>query len=120
MNKIFQVSVVALLAFAYTAQAFYDSGKGGEIKAAAVTTTEDTNPKAIVYKLEGTAVITKAGTPEEKKLKKGDEIGAGDSVSTHDGASLSIRFDAESLNTVTIPSGSKAVFKSISPVSVYL
>ncbi len=100
--------------------AFYDSGKGGAVKAVESLTTVSADQKVVVYKLSGTAVITKSSSPKEAELKIGDEIQMGDRIFTEKGASLSISFDERRLNTVSIPSGSEAVFTSIKPVSIRL
>lgn len=76
--------------------------------------------KAIVDEIDGKAMLTKSGSPEETKIKVGDLISAGDSVYTDKGASLTISFDNEKLNTVKIPAESKAVFASLNPVEIKL
>lgn len=121
-NKIVRAGLWSLVfsLFSVPAFALYDSGKGGAVKETGSLTTMTTEQKVVVYKLSGTATIVKSGSPKEKELKIGDEIEAGDHVFTEKGASLSISFDERRLNTVSIPSGSEAVFTSLSPVSIRL
>ena len=75
---------------------------------------------AKVYELQGKALITPKGSPEEKILKVGDEIHIGDSVYTEKGASLSISFDSRKQNAVRIPAETKATFTSIEPTDIKL
>lgn len=117
--KIFLAALIFLSGYSNLAFAVYDSAKGGAVKTESLTSASSVQ-KVEVYKLEGRALITKSGTPEEKELKIGDEIEAGDRIFTEEGASISVSFDEDRLNTVTIPSGSEAVFTSLDPVSIRL
>lgn len=75
---------------------------------------------AKVYELQGKALITPKGSPEERVLKVGDEIRVGDAVYTEKGASLSISFDSRKQNAVRIPAETKATFTSIEPTDIKL
>ncbi len=87
---------------------------------ASVVDASTSDGKAIVYQLDGKAVITSKGNPEERDLKVGDEIGMGDAIYTEKGANLSISFDNRKQNAVRIPAETKATFTSIEPTDIKL
>ncbi len=76
--------------------------------------------KAKVYELQGKAMLTSKGSPEERALKVGDEIRVGDAIYTEKGASISISFDNRKQNAVRIPAETKATFTSIEPTDIKL
>lgn len=126
MKRFFQAIFIVMLfggiffprASAYDSAHKEDKEETGQSVAASVESDKD--EKAMVYEVEGEVLITKKGSPTEKKLKVDDEIEAGDSVYTKKGASISISFDDEKLNTVKIPADSEAIFTSIEPTTIEL
>lgn len=87
---------------------------------APVVDSSTSDGKASVYHLDGKAMITPKGNPQERALKVGDQIGIGDAVYTERGASLSISFDNRKQNAVRIPAETKATFTSIEPTDIKL
>lgn len=76
--------------------------------------------KGRVYQIDGTATMTRQGSPVEEKLKVGDLVKVGDTISTNEKSSVSIAFDYLKKNAVHIPAESKAVFDSIEPNDIKL
>jgi len=77
-----------------------------------------TDGKARVYEIQGSAFISKKGSPVEKKLKNGDVINAGDKIHTDAASQVSIAFDESYKNAVHIPQNSTAVIESIEPTHI--
>jgi len=77
-----------------------------------------TDGKARVYEVQGSAFILKKGSPVEKKLKKGDVINPGDTIHTETNSKVSIAFDESYKNAVHIPQNSKALIESIEPTNI--
>ena len=128
MKRFFQAVFIVMIGganFLPQASGVYDSEhkEGSAAKtdqAAEASVASDKDKKATVYDVEGKALISKKGSPAEKQLKVDDEIETGDSVYTKKGASISIAFDDEKLNTVKIPADGEAVFTSIEPTTIEL
>ena len=105
----------------------YDSAKKETLpsvqtdsSSASSVTAKSKDGKAEVQAIEGKAVLIQSGNPVEKNIQIGDEISAGDSIYTQKGASVSINFDDQNLNTVKIPADSQVVFTSIEPTTLEL
>ncbi|HRK61622.1 MAG TPA: FecR domain-containing protein [Candidatus Omnitrophota bacterium] len=77
-----------------------------------------TDGKARVYEVKGDAKRSSAGSPIEKKLKKGDTIKAGDTIITGSGSVASITFDENYKNAVYVPENSQALIVSIEPTEI--
>ncbi len=77
-----------------------------------------TDGKARVYEIQGDVRRSESGSPVEKKLKKGDTIRPGDTITTGSGAVVSITFDEDYKNAVHIPENSQALVVSIEPTEI--
>ncbi len=77
-----------------------------------------TDGKARVYEIQGDVKRALSGSPVEKKLKKGDTINAGDTITTGAGAVVSVTFDESYQNAVHIPENSQALIISIEPTEI--
>lgn len=112
-----------VLCVVIAAPTYAQSGRDEAIDAqvfALVVDSSTSDGKAAVYQLDGKAMITPQGSPEERDLKVGDEIGIGDAIYTEKGASISISFDNRKQNAVRIPAETKATFTSIEPTDIKL
>ncbi len=118
-----KIVLLGLLICFYMTSAYATNLRDAAIDALVFSPKPDGSEKdgmAKVYELQGKAVITPKGSPEERNLKVGDEINKGDSVFTEKGAKISISFDNQKKNAIQIPEDSRAIFTSIEPTDIKL
>ncbi|MBI3317089.1 MAG: hypothetical protein HYZ85_03690 [Candidatus Omnitrophica bacterium] len=91
---------------------------GGGAKGKKVSGASD--KKARVYDVMGNARIAKKDVKEWSAITPGTMIEEGDIILTDMGSFISITFDYEYLNVSHIPANTRAEFRSIEPIDIYL
>lgn len=122
-NSVPKLLLISALICALSTPVYAADSRDAAIDAQVFAPAQDASSgdgKAMVYALEGKAVLTSKGSPVERNLKVGDQIQAGDAVYTEKGTTLSISFDNKRNNAVRIPAESRAIFTSIEPTDIKL
>ncbi len=101
-------------------QTFIDPARPDRFPDPALMVSDRADKKGRVYEIKGKVKISKKGSAEWKSLSNNNWIEEGDAVLTEKSAYVSVTFDARYLNVTHIPENTRAVFKSIEPLDLFV
>ncbi len=101
-------------------QVFIDPARPDKFPDPAFMVSDRADKKARVFEVSGNVKVTKKGSADWKKLRANTWIEEGDTVLTEKGGKASVAFDAKYLNVTHIPENTRAIFRSIEPLDLFI